>query len=746
MMEVDSTEPFKAPPLPISKDAPSLAIPKVSSTSVEHVSRHLNTECLDILTETIMPDEAPNSPVQRAEAETKISITHPTLHYTAPPWACIPEKGLGYKLEVVKSGTIVDCYDLDKRKHDTFVVIGRLPNCDIVLDHPSISRYHCILQYGDDQIGKTGKGWHIYDMGSTHGTKANKNKLPPKQHIRIRVGFVLQFGGSSRIFSLLGPDQDCESEWDCSPSEMREKMLKKAIEAKAAAAAKRELEEERLRESQMSEGIDWGMRFDEDTPAPSVDFELDGHLMEDREQYYQSDPKKALAKFFEREGFDMTFQLTEQGSGHTHKWLCAIELPIEVSGVDRTYTAQAIVSTSKKDAQVQCALEACRILDAHGVLRSSKAKSRTKKNDLEANDFYDSDEDEYLDRTGQIERQREKRMLWAKNQSNEKATKKSTYESLLKELEETRENITQLKQKLDEMHTVKASTNTGDSLDDYCRQLSEGHGVVPDLKAKTETSVLRQRLVALTHDAQRLEKLVKIAKPVALPELKMAGTNSSGADKQAFLRKTMMIGRKKASDLKAPAASTASNIVKGPAADVPFRPEVEGDDGDDEPTNEIAGPSTVAVDEKKPETTQRAQQPQQPPVAEKSTDQVPEPKTSEKFEQREPAKLPIAEPEVEQSPTSPESSQGVEHRSVDVSSSEERKSDKRSLLDEQANSEAEAAKKRRRVRIRANRPAASDPNDDYGSIDDDRYATWLPPDNQSGDGKTALNAKFEGRY
>lgn len=41
----------------------------------------------------------------------------------------------------------------------------------------------------------------------------------------------------------------------------------------------------------------------------------------------------------------------------------------------------------------------------------------------------------------------------------------------------------------------------------------------------------------------------------------------------------MMIGRKKASDLKAPAASTASNIVKGPAADVPFRPEVEGDDG-----------------------------------------------------------------------------------------------------------------------------------------------------------------------
>lgn len=39
--------------------------------------------------------------------------------------------------------------------------------------------------------------------------------------------------------------------------------------------------------------------------------------------------------------------------------------------------------------------------------------------------------------------------------------------------------------------------------------------------------------MALTHDAQRLEKLVKIAKPVALPELKMAGTNSSGTKKNS---------------------------------------------------------------------------------------------------------------------------------------------------------------------------------------------------------------------
>ncbi|VDO32261.1 unnamed protein product [Haemonchus placei] len=507
-----------------------------------------------------------------------MSIVHPELHYSPPPWASVPEPGQGYKLEVVKNGTIVDCFDLDVRKHNTFVVIGRLPNCDVVLDHPSISRYHCILQYGEDPMDRTGKGWHIYDMGSTHGSKANKKKVPPKQYMRIMVGFVLQFGGSTRLLSLLGPSTDCEAEWECSPTEMREKMHKKILESKLEMAARKELEAEKAKEAESSEGIDWGMGYDEDY-TPGVEIEMDGHLMEDREQYYQADPKKALAKFFEREGFEMKFQLSEQGSGHTHKWLCTIDylitplfvvaemkkkdailapqhrqssLPIEINGVDRTYTAQAIVSTSKKDAQVQCALEACRILDSHGVLRSSVSKARTKRNELEENDFYDEDDDEYLDRTGQIERQREKRMMWAKNKTGEKSEKKSTYESLCKELEETRENIAKLKEKLDELHA-----------------------------AKTETSQLRQKLVALTHDAQRLEKLVKIAKPVALPELKVAGANTSGVDKQAFLRKMMMVGRKKASETKS-LGEQERTAVQGPASmpssSEPFKPEVEADD------------------------------------------------------------------------------------------------------------------------------------------------------------------------
>jgi len=59
-------------------------------------------------------------------------------------------------------------------------------------------------QSGDDSSGESpdASGFYVYDLGSTHGTYLNKQKVRPRAYCRLRIGQMVKFGGSSRLFIL----------------------------------------------------------------------------------------------------------------------------------------------------------------------------------------------------------------------------------------------------------------------------------------------------------------------------------------------------------------------------------------------------------------------------------------------------------------------------------------------------------------------------------------------------------------
>ena len=119
------------------------------------------------------------------------------LPYKEPIWGGLCT--VKYKFEVIKNGTIVTNIDLTKK---SFYVFGRLPTCDVPMEHPSLSRYHAVVQHCKQKNEKHDIGWYLYDLGSTHGTWLNKQKIQPRIYHRLKVGHVVKFGGSTRLHIL----------------------------------------------------------------------------------------------------------------------------------------------------------------------------------------------------------------------------------------------------------------------------------------------------------------------------------------------------------------------------------------------------------------------------------------------------------------------------------------------------------------------------------------------------------------
>ena len=69
--------------------------------------------------------------------------------YESPSWGKLPDDDNNlFRLEVLKSGQIVQELRLDKKDH--FILGRQADTSDFCLEHSSISRKHAALQYRDD--------------------------------------------------------------------------------------------------------------------------------------------------------------------------------------------------------------------------------------------------------------------------------------------------------------------------------------------------------------------------------------------------------------------------------------------------------------------------------------------------------------------------------------------------------------------------------------------------------------------
>lgn len=188
---------------------------EVIDKTIQAVNNTLSKITLEPTTQTV-PNESSSAKKVRIVTNTKaINQNLQTLErfmaqgpvqtvqllYKAPAWSVAP--ATPFYLELREGEAFINRIPVHAKGD---YLIGRLPISDILVDDPTCSRQHAIIQYrpGDpDQYGNRTDEVYLYDLGSTSGTFVNKMPLEPKAYYPIYPGDQLQFGQHPIIFVLV---------------------------------------------------------------------------------------------------------------------------------------------------------------------------------------------------------------------------------------------------------------------------------------------------------------------------------------------------------------------------------------------------------------------------------------------------------------------------------------------------------------------------------------------------------------
>ncbi|KAL4378097.1 hypothetical protein GQ457_02G006100 [Hibiscus cannabinus] len=420
-------------------------------------------------------EKQPNSNTEPDSIERPLNSKQSSVPYTIPQWSGPPCHH--FFLEVLKDGCIVDQFKVYEKGAYMF---GRVDLCDFVLEHPTISRFHAVLQF------RSSGEAYLYDLGSTHGTSVNKNQVTKRTYVDLHVGDVLRFGHSTRLYIFQGPAELMPPEKDLKvirEAKIREEMLDREASLRRARA-----------EASISDGISWGMGEDAieeaEDDADEVTWQTyKGQLTEKQE--------KTRDKIIKR---------TEK-IAHMKKEIDAIRAKdIAQGGLTQGQQTQ-IARNEQRMTQILEELESLEETLNDSIRESIGARagkiSRGKRKGGPENDEEDlsSDDDDFYDRT----KKKPTVQKVGETQSIETADSLlDKRDAITKEIEDKKELL--LSEKNTMASEIGLETEAGDALDAYMSGLSSQ--LVLD-----RTVQLEKEVSALQSELDRISYLLKIADP-----------------------------------------------------------------------------------------------------------------------------------------------------------------------------------------------------------------------------------------
>ncbi|MED6147133.1 hypothetical protein PIB30_041237 [Stylosanthes scabra] len=81
--------------------------------------------------------------------------------------------------------------------HEDVLMVGRHPDCDLMLTHPSISRFHLEIR-----SKPSSQSLFVQDLSSVHGTWVSGKKVEAGVSVEMKEGDTLKIGVSSRVYRL----------------------------------------------------------------------------------------------------------------------------------------------------------------------------------------------------------------------------------------------------------------------------------------------------------------------------------------------------------------------------------------------------------------------------------------------------------------------------------------------------------------------------------------------------------------